>query len=81
MCGIRPREVRKQRVSAEKALQRFGSPNISMDLGEHSDGAPAQINYAEPASVLSPDPRHLLDEPRPLPQHLLDSVTANPQFI
>ena len=58
MCGIRPREVRKQRVTAEEALQRFGSPSISMDSGEHSDGAPAQINYAEPASVLSPDPRH-----------------------
>ena len=31
--------------------------NGSVDSGEHSDGAPAQINYAEPASVLSPDPR------------------------
>ena len=35
--------------------------NGSVDSGEHSDGAPAQINYAEPASVLSPAPRHQED--------------------
>ena len=55
MCGIRPREVRKQRVTAKEALQRFGSPNISMDLGEHSDGAPAPWNNGKEVPILDLD--------------------------